>query len=163
MPGPGLAQALSARLDWTFIEGDELHPPANRAKMAAGIALDDDDRAPFLDAVGSALADNPHGGVAACSALKRIYRDRLRARAGDILFVLPELDQAALFARMTGRSGHFMPASLLESQLATLEMPDADENVCLVPGTLSLTEQVDAVVGRLALPAPSQKPAGTRA
>ncbi|GAM05101.1 gluconokinase [Novosphingobium sp. MBES04] len=140
-----LASALARQLGWAFIEGDELHPEANRAKMAAGLALDDTDRAPFLDAVAHALAAHPQGAVASCSALKRSYRDRLRAIAGDVLFVLPQIDAAGLEHRMTTRPGHFMPVSLLTSQLATLEPPAADENACPVDGHLPSDEQVALV------------------
>ncbi|GFM28338.1 gluconokinase [Novosphingobium sp. PY1] len=145
-----LAHALANALGWTFIEGDELHPPANRARMAAGIALSDHDREPFLDAVGDALVASPRGAVASCSALKRSYRDRLRARVGNVLFVLPMLDRSGLEQRMTSRPGHFMPVSLLESQLATLEAPTGEENACLLDGHLPGAQQVSQVLQELA-------------
>jgi carbohydrate kinase (thermoresistant glucokinase family) len=110
-----------------FVDGDDLHPAANVAKMASGVALDDDDRAPWLRAVGRTLADaGPGGVVVACSALKRSYRDLIRAEAPGTVFA--ELDGAhdVLAARMQ-RPGHFMPASLLDSQLATLEPLQTDE------------------------------------
>lgn len=123
--------ALAGRLGARFIEGDLLHPQANVAKMAAGIALTDADRWPWLDAVGSALAGSAPV-VASCSALRRAYRDRLRANAGSSLcFLHLAGDRAALARRMAERPGHYMPVSLLDSQLATLEPPGADEALTL--------------------------------
>lgn len=116
--------ALAARLGCRFVDADDLHPAANVEKMAAGIPLTDDDRWPWLDAVAAQLA----GGdvVVACSALTRAYRDRLRAAASELALVFLHGDPALLAARMV-RPGHFMPASLLDSQLATLQPPTADE------------------------------------
>jgi gluconokinase len=142
-----LAAALAARLGWRFIEGDELHPPANTAKMASGIPLTDQDRAPFLEAVADAIAlQRGSGVVAACSALKRRYRDLLRARGGPILFVLPQMDRADLLARLKARQGHFMPASLLDSQLADLEPPDPDEQALVLPGAAPLEQNVTLAI-----------------
>ena len=120
--GAALADALGLR----FVDGDALHPAANVAKMAAGIPLDDADRAPWLDAVGAVLAAGPV--VVACSALKRAYRDRLRAAAPDLELVFLDGSRELLASRMASRPGHFMPASLLDSQLATLEPPTVDEH-----------------------------------
>ncbi len=149
-----LGRALADRLGWAFVEGDDQHPPANIAKMAAGIPLDDADRAPFLANVGAAMAAAGDAGVvAACSALKRRYRDAIRQRVGDVAFVLPMLDKAALAARMGHRSGHFMPASLLDSQLAALELPAADEDAILVDGTAAIEAQAaQAIAGLSDLP-----------
>ena len=145
-----LGRALADALGYGFVEGDALHPAANVAKMAAGIPLDDADRWPFLENVAAALvAGRGAGVVASCSALKRGYRDLLRSRAGPITFVLPMLDRAGLEGRIAGRAGHFMPASLLDSQLATLDPPGADENAIIVDGTLAVTAQVCAVLARL--------------
>ena len=145
-----LGRALAAQLGWPFIEGDTLHPPANLAKMAAGIALDDDDRLPFLKRVAMACAQgNATGVVVSCSALKRRYRDLIRAQAGDVTFVLPMLDRAQLFARLAQRQGHFMPASLLESQLAALELPDPDEHALRIDGTASLDAQIADTIAAL--------------
>lgn len=135
-----LGAALADRLALPFIEGDDCHPPANLAKMARGEPLDDADRAPFLAAVGAALAAHPAGAVAACSALKRRYRDQLRAAVPQVLFVLPQIDRATLHHRMASRAGHFMPPSLLDSQLAALELPAAGEQALLVDGTLPLPQ-----------------------
>ncbi|PZQ89963.1 MAG: gluconate kinase [Leifsonia xyli] len=118
---------LAERLGVEFADGDALHPPANVAKMAAGIPLDDADRWPWLDAVGERLAASPV--VVACSALRRSYRERLRAASPGVRFVLLDGDREVLSARLGARQDHFMPATLLDSQLATLEHPDADEQV----------------------------------
>ena len=145
-----LARALADALGWAFVEGDDLHPPANIAKMAAGIALDDADRAPFLANVAEAMARaEGQGVVAACSALKRVYRDALRARVGAIAFVMAVLEPAALEARMRARPGHFMPAALLVSQLATLEPPQDDEDAIFVDGRLSIDAQVARAIDSL--------------
>ena len=145
-----LGRALAAQLGWPFIEGDTLHPPANLAKMAAGIALDDEDRLPFLTRVATACARGKATGVVvSCSALKRRYRDLIRAQAGDVTFVLPVLDRAQLFARLAQRQGHFMPASLLESQLAALELPDSGEHAVLVDGSTPLETQVTSTLAAL--------------
>ena len=145
-----LGQALAEALGWRFVEGDALHPPPNIAKMAAGVPLDDDDRRPFLENVANALAaEREHGVVATCSALKRSYRDLLRARAGDVAFVLPLLDRERLVARLALRAGHFMPAALVESQIAALELPDADERATLVDGGAPLATQVAAALAAL--------------
>ena len=145
-----LGRALAAQLGWPFIEGDTLHPPANLAKMAAGIALDDEDRLPFLTRVATACARGKATGVVvSCSALKRRYRDLIRAQAGDVTFVLPVLDRAQLFARLAQRQDHFMPASLLESQLAALELPDPDEQALRIDGMASLDAQIADTIAAL--------------
>ena len=120
-----------------FVDGDDLHPAANKAKMGAGIPLDDDDRWPWLDQVGATLATE-EGAIVACSALKRVYRDRIRAAAPDTVFVHLAGSRQVLWQRMTARKDHFMPASLLDSQLAILEPLGADENGV----TLDITETV---------------------
>lgn len=144
-----LARRLATRLGHVFIEGDDCHPPANIAKMARGEPLSDADRAPFLAAVGAALAAHPHGAVAACSALKRRYRDQLRSVAGDIMFVLPQTSRAQLLGRMQARKDHFMPASLLDSQLADFEPLQADESFVIVDGNARPGRQVQAVLDGL--------------
>ncbi len=144
-----LGEALAARLGTPFIEGDALHPAANIAKMAAGIPLDDTDRRPFLEAVADALQAAGPGAVAACSALKRAYRDLLRSRAGCVTFVLPTMDRALLAARINIRQNHFMPATLLDTQLTTLEPPTPDERAICIDGSLPTTAQVEAVLAAL--------------
>jgi gluconokinase len=122
--GAPLAQALGGR----FVDGDDLHPPANRAKMASGTPLTDADRAPWLDAVGAELARPPAPVVVACSALRRAYRDRIRAAAGrPVVFLHLDGTRELVGSRMAARKGHFMPLSLLDSQFATLEPPGPDE------------------------------------
>ncbi len=124
--GAALAQALGLR----FVEGDSLHPPRNVALMAAGTPLTDEDRREWLEAVARVLADAAHDGVVvSCSALKRSYRDLLRASAPDLTLVHLRGEPALLAERMAARKGHYMPASLLQSQLQTLEPPGADETV----------------------------------
>jgi gluconokinase len=130
--GTRLADALAL----PFIEGDQLHPEANVAKMSAGIPLTDEDRWPWLDRVGEALkaaTRNGGGAVAACSALKRTYRDRLREFAGPRLrFVFLSGSRDLLLQRMTARKHHFMPATLLDSQLQTLEPPTNEDGVVTI-------------------------------
>jgi gluconokinase len=119
--------ALAAALGVPFDDADALHPSANVAKMAAGIALTDDDRMPWLALVGAALATAPDGLVMACSALKRSYREAILAAAPGTRFVFLDGSRALLETRVRHRAGHFMPESLLDSQLATLEPLAADE------------------------------------
>jgi carbohydrate kinase (thermoresistant glucokinase family) len=145
-----LASALARALDWRFVEGDTLHPQANIAKMAAGIALTDEDRRPFLQNVAHALSEAvPAGIVVSCSALKRSYRDQIRAGDKNVLFVMPDVPTTSLRARLNQRTGHFMPASLLESQLAILEPPQEDELSIQVPGDATTEEQVRRVLAQL--------------
>ncbi|MEU6552475.1 gluconokinase [Streptomyces sp. NPDC046915] len=119
---------LAARLGVPYAEGDDFHPEANIAKMAAGTPLEDADRWPWLDAIGAwAHGRAGLGGVVSCSALKRSYRDRLRAAAPGIVFVHLAGDRSLIEDRMTHRQGHFMPTALLDSQFATLEPLQADE------------------------------------
>ncbi|NUL07614.1 gluconokinase [Streptomyces lunaelactis] len=122
--GPLLADTLGV----PYAEGDDFHPPANIARMSAGIPLDDADRLPWLDAIGQwAHGRAGLGGVVACSALKRVYRDRLRAAAPDAVFLHLTGDRALIEQRMSERKGHFMPAALLDSQFATLQPLGSDE------------------------------------
>ncbi|GIT80536.1 gluconokinase [Leifsonia sp. LS1] len=119
---------VAAELGVVFVDGDALHPAANVAKMASGIPLTDADREPWLDAVGRTLADAAADGlVLACSALKRVYRDRIRSHAPATLFAELDGTEEELAARMV-RPGHFMPPSLLASQLATLQPLQEDES-----------------------------------
>jgi gluconokinase len=120
-----IAAALAQRLRREFRDGDSFHTPDNVAKMAGGEALTDDDRLPWLDSIAAWLAASP-GRVVACSALKRSYRDRLRA-AGPLLFLYLDITPATALRRVAGRPGHFMPASLIDDQFATLERPTSDE------------------------------------
>jgi gluconokinase len=146
-----LGQALASALGWPFVEGDTLHPPSNIAKMAAGIALNDEDRHPFLLAVAESIRTlRPRGVVVSCSALKRSYRDLIRARAGgDILFVLPAVDRQTLQTRLMQRQGHFMGPGLLDSQLAALEPPAYDEHSVSVDGNAPVSAQVSRIIGAM--------------
>lgn len=133
-----LGEALGRRLGLPFLDGDDLHPPRNVERMAAGIALTDEDRAGWLDAVGDRLAQAGHSGglIVACSALKRRYRDRLRQCAPGLRLLHLSGPAAVIGQRLARRSGHYMPASLLASQYEALEPPAADE--CAL--TLDVTE-----------------------
>ena len=144
----GMAAAALAGV--RFLDADALHPEANVAKMAAGTPLDDADRAPWLDAVAAALvAEAPC--IMACSALRAAYRERLRRDAPHARVVLLDLDRPALEARLAAREGHFMPAALLDSQLATLEPPTPGEGVLVLDATRPVDELATAVAA-LALP-----------
>jgi len=150
--GAALAEALGLR----FTDADDLHPAANVAKMAAGTPLTDDDRRPWLDRVGEALAAGAASGgiVIACSALRRRYRDRLREAAPGTAFLHLAAPQAVLAERVSGRHGHFMPASLLGSQFATLEPLEAGERGLTLDATAPVPELVAEAVRWLNAPAP---------
>ena len=121
---------LAARLGLGFRDADEFHPPANIAKMSSGAPLTDDDRWPWLDAIGAHLVANSGTGcVVTCSALKRAYRDRLRTAAPALRFLHLQGDMALIAGRQAARQGHFMPPSLVASQFATLEPPAPEERV----------------------------------
>jgi gluconokinase len=129
-----LAAALARKLDFSFLEGDSFHSDENKRKMSAGIALEDADRWPWLDALSAAIvatrvaARAEKGVVATCSALKRTYRERIRSAVEPpLLFVYLSVGRETLERRMQNRHGHFMPAALLDSQLNTLEVPASDE------------------------------------
>lgn len=123
-----LGTRLAEQLDVAYADADDFHPAANVRKMAAGQPLDDADRAPWLDAIADWLARHADsGGVVSCSALKRQYRDRLRKASPHVFFVHPHGPEELLAQRMSGRSDHFMPSTLLRSQLDTLEPLEPDE------------------------------------
>lgn len=149
-----IATRLATRLGWMFLDADKLHPATNIAKMHAGIALDDADRAPWLAAVadwiGARLAAGDHA-VIACSALKRAYRSVILGSRDSICFVYLEGGRALLARRLSGRTGHFMPAALLDSQLAALEAPGPDEPAITVSVNATPDEIVAAIVRRLKL------------
>lgn len=125
-----VGRLLAEALGLGYAEGDAFHPAANVAKMSAGTPLDDADRWPWLDAIGAWIRDRAasgDGGVVTSSALKRAYRDRLRRAAPEVVFVHLTGDRPLIERRMAARRGHFMPATLLDSQFATLEPLQADE------------------------------------
>ena len=142
--------ALAAALGVPFLDADDLHPASNVAKMAAGIALTDDDRMPWLALVGAELAVASAGLVIACSALKRVYREAILAAAPSTRFVFLDGSRELLESRVQHRNGHFMPASLLDSQLAALEPLAADEPGVRIP--LDEHPTVASIVELLALP-----------
>jgi gluconokinase len=144
---------LATRLGWRFIDADDLHPSANVEKMRHGIALTDEDRAPWLRAVVGAIARDGDV-VLACSALRRWHRDALREGAGaDVRFVYLAVDFAELDRRLRARTGHYMPPSLLQSQLDTLEPPDTTEALT-VDAQAPVASIVDTIVRGLRLDAP---------
>ncbi|MBF6050677.1 gluconokinase [Streptomyces eurocidicus] len=147
--GPLVAAALGV----PYAEGDDFHPAANIAKMSSGTPLDDADRAPWLDAIGAwAHGRAGLGGVVSCSALKRAYRDRLRAAAPGIVFLHLTGDRELIAERMAARKGHFMTGRLLDSQFATLEPLDADEAgvaVDVTPGPEAIAERATTALRRL--------------
>lgn len=138
-----VGEALARALDLPFADGDDLHPPENIAKMSAGIPLGDNDRWPWLDQVGARLKAHPDGMIIGCSALKRIYRDRIRKAAGRaVTFIHLAGSKALISDRLQARKGHFMPASLIDSQFAALEPPQADERAITVSIDASLEKIV---------------------
>ena len=135
--------ALAQRLRVPFADADDFHPEANIAKMSAGTPLDDEDRRPWLEAIAAWLAEHSEtGGVASCSALKRAYRDVLSAAAPHAVYLHLHGDRDVLAARVAGRPGHFMPAALIDSQFATLEVLEPDE----LGATLDVAQPVDTLV-----------------
>src|SRR6478752_6629149 len=150
-----VAEQLAKELGWPFMEGDRLHPPANVEKMRQGIPLTDADRAPWLDRIGEELKNwviEGKSGVLTCSALKRAYRDRIRAARPDVCFVYLKGSEALIKGRVTTRRHEYMPASMLRSQLDTLEEPTPDEpGVVTVDAGGSADEEVAVVIAALDL------------
>jgi carbohydrate kinase (thermoresistant glucokinase family) len=143
---------LAGRLGWPLEEGDDLHPPENVAKMHAGHPLDDADRAPWLARIRDWIEERERAGspgIITCSALKRRYRDVLRD--DHVVFVFLHGSRGQLHDRLTARQGHFMPASLLDSQIDTLEPPDPDEQALWVEIGPSPAVQADRIVEKLGL------------
>ncbi len=158
-----VACALAERLAWRFAEGDDLHPPANVAKMRSGEPLTDADRWPWLqriaDWVGQGEAAD-HDGVVTCSALKRGYRDLLRGGHPSVRFVQLTAPRELLAERLRQRWGHYMPALLLDSQLADLQQLDADEPGVAVSGDGSPEEVLARVLSGLGGRSPNRLPPG---
>ena len=136
--------AIAQRLRVPFADADDFHPPANIAKMTAGEPLDDRDRRPWLEAIGDWLTQHADGGVMSCSALKRKYRDQLRHHRRDVEFLHLHGSREVIAQRQSSRPGHFMPASLLESQFATLEPLAPDERGLVI----DVDQDIDAIVER---------------
>ena len=147
-----VATQLADRLGWEFGEGDDHHPPANVEKMRSGIPLDDDDRRPWLLDLAAWIGAHESAGrscVLTCSALKRTYRDLLRTGNESVWFVHVDVPEEVLAERLSNRQGHYMPASLLTSQLAALEPLQPDEPGIVVPGQGGVDEVIDAIVEAL--------------
>lgn len=134
--------AIAGRLGVPFEDADDLHPSANIAKMSRGEPLTDEDRYPWLELVGEWLAVHEDGGVMGCSALKRRYRDQLRGHVAGLQFLLLEGTEEVITRRQASRPGHFMPASLLASQFATLEPLAPDEDGIVI----DVDQSVDQIV-----------------
>lgn len=142
--------AVAARLGISYIDGDDLHPPENIAKMSRGEPLTDSDRSPWLIRVGERLAAFKGPVVIGCSALKRTYRDIIRDKAGEpVCFLHLEGSRETLLERMAKRSGHFMPVSLLDSQLDTLEPPGLDETEITADIDQPFDQLVDVLVAKV--------------
>lgn len=144
-----VGKIIASRMGWTFIEGDDLHPVANREKMASGTPLTDEDRRPWLDSIAEAMRTIHEAGgsaVVACSALRQVYRDCLRLSGAEIIFLHLTADPSLIRERMENRRDHFMPPGLLDSQLATLEASRADEPVFEIDVSGSVEEIAGAVV-----------------
>ena len=152
-----VGRLLAQTLRMPFQDGDELHPPDNIARMAAGVPLTDADRQDWLAAIGKRLAaagGRRDGVVVACSALKRAYRDQLRADAPDLRLVYLQGPAPLLAERLAARRDHYMPASMLPSQLAALESPGSDEGAIAVDVAQSPEAIVQAVCRQLRKPTP---------
>jgi gluconokinase len=143
--GAALAQAERMRL----IEGDEFHPESNRDKMRRGIALNDEDRWDWLDRLAVQLRASPEDAVLTCSALKRAYRERLRAAVPGLRFVFMEIDPSSARARLEARSSHFFSPTLIDSQFAALESPVGEPGVLRIDALMPLSEQQRIVSGWL--------------
>lgn len=149
-----VAAMLAGRLGWRFQEGDDLHPQANVEKMAAGHALTDDDRMPWLEIVAAWIDERltaGEPGIITCSALRRRYRDVLRRPGVTFVHLTGERD--VILQRMMRRQGHFMPPALLDSQFRTLEEPGPDESALAIDVELTPEQQMAEIVQRLGLPA----------
>lgn len=148
-----VARALAQNTSAEFLEGDEFHSPENVAHMADGNALSDDMRWGWLGDLAAAADDVANSGrdvLVACSGLKRAYRDLLRQRAGPCRFIFLHGDKATILSRMQARTGHYMPASLLDSQFQALEVPDGDETDLVSVAIAGPAEAVIAAAARLA-------------
>lgn len=147
-----VAGVLAGQLDWELVEGDDLHPPSNVSKMAAGHPLDDDDRWPWLELIATWIRERTESGrpgIVTCSALKRRYRDVLRG--GRVVFVYLAGTREQIRRRLTARHGHFMPTALLDSQFADLEPPDSGEAAITIDITAAPGAEADEIIRRLHL------------
>jgi gluconokinase len=156
-----IGAALAQRLGVPFVDADDLHPASNIAKMSRGEPLDDADRWPWLETIGQWLAAHSDGGVVSCSALKRIYRDQLRGHARGLVFVHLDGAREVIERRQASRPGHFMPASLLSSQFATLEPLAPDEDGVVIDVDQSVDQIVQAYVDQARVDQPPADPGTT--
>ena len=145
-----IGEALALAIGAAYVDGDQLHPQANIAKMSAGIPLSDEDRWPWLAKVGETLRSGRETVIVGCSALKRVYRTFITESAGaPVLFIYLDGSRELISRRMRERTAHFMPASLLDSQFAALEPPEADENAVAVAIDAPLDEIVKSIIGKI--------------
>lgn len=144
-----LARALAAQLHRPFIEGDEFHTPDNLRKLKAGIPLTDEDRWPFLDALGRAMAQADKPVIVSCSALKAAHRERLRRFADKLVFVCADVPEDELERRTQQREGHFMSPALLADQIRNFEPPAPPERFMRIDGTAPTADQVQTLVQQL--------------
>nr|WP_205665093.1 gluconokinase [Caldimonas tepidiphila] len=148
--GKSSVGALCAQaLGWTPLEGDDYHSSGSVEKMRQGTPLTDEDRQGWLERLGQLMAAHPGGSVLTCSALKRRYRDQLRAAVPGLRFAFLDLDRATAYARVSQRPGHVFPPSLVDSQFATLESPVGEPGVLRVDATAPLASIVASVTGWL--------------
>jgi gluconokinase len=152
-----LAARLAQSLACPMFEGDDFHLQESQDKMRDGIPLADSDREPWLDRLGQLMAWRTGDVVVTCSALKRSYRERLRARVPDLRFVFIDIDVASAAERVGSRSGHLFPKSLVTSQFLALESPLGEPGVVSVPSQAALEQQVDAVLQWLATTSESSR------
>jgi gluconokinase len=156
-----VASRLAERLQWEFAEADAFHSAANVRKMQSGIPLTDADRWPWLDAIAAWIDGRRREGrhcIVACSALKRVYRERLAHGHDDVRFVYLQGSYKTIAGRMAGRTGHYMPTSLLKSQFDTLEEPAADERATVLPIERAPDDLVDAIIAPFGLSPGTQRP-----
>ena len=152
-----VGEALAARLGWRFEDGDRFHPASNVAKMSAGQPLTDDDRRPWLQAIGDEIDRVCEAGqrlVVACSALKRAYREILLHGRSDVRIVFLDGSEALIASRLAERKGHFMPPGLLASQFQTLEPPGLNERPITVSIDATIDTIVDAIIRQIKQVAP---------
>ncbi len=148
-----IARVIARSSGRMLVEGDDFHPPENIRKMSAGVALTDDDRRDWLDRIAHQLHGHASGVVVSCSALKRAYRDRLRAAAPGLRFVFLDITPEAARERVLARSGsHFFPPSAVANQFATLEDPSAEPGVLRLEGSLPAEEITARALAWAAVP-----------